>query len=104
MVRILIVALACLAGAGTAWANPFPKGDPAKGEQLMAEAQCDACHQALFGGDGSRIYTRPDRRVSNPSQLRAQVRFCATQVKANWFPEEEEHVAAYLNQRYYRFK
>ncbi len=104
MLRLLIAVFACLAATGLAWANPFPKGDPAKGEQLMAEAQCDACHQALFGGDGSRIYIRPDRRVRTASQLRAQVRFCATQVRANWFPEDEEHVAAYLNQRYYHFK
>lgn len=104
MMRILLLALVSVACVGAASANPFPKGDPAKGRRLMAEAQCDACHIAMFGGDGSRIYTRPNRRVNNPSQLRSQVRFCATQLKANWFPEEEEHVAAYLNQQYYHFK
>lgn len=103
MTRGLLLCAALLPAA-PALANPFPKGDPAKGKALMSEAKCGACHASMFGGDGSGIYTRPDRRVTSAEKLRSQVRFCATQVKANWFPEEEEHVAAYLNQQYYKFK
>ncbi|MFZ5557824.1 MAG: cytochrome c [Pseudomonadota bacterium] len=103
MTRGLLLCAALLPAA-PALANPFPKGDPAKGKALMSEAKCGACHASMFGGDGSGIYTRPDRRVTSAEKLRSQVRFCATQVKASWFPEEEEHVAAYLNQQYYKFK
>jgi mono/diheme cytochrome c family protein len=103
MIRGILLGAALL-GAAPALANPFPKGDPDKGKALMAQARCSACHVSMFGGDGSRIYTRADRRVTSAEQLRSQVRFCATQVKANWFPEEEENVAAYLNQQYYKFK
>jgi mono/diheme cytochrome c family protein len=104
MIRAMLCGAALALAAAPALANPFPKGDPAKGQALMTEAKCSACHVSMFGGDGSRIYTRPDRRVTSAEKLRAQVRFCATQVRASWFPEEEEHVAAYLNQQYYHFK
>lgn len=103
MIRGMLIGAALLAAA-PALADPFPKGDPAQGKKLLQEAKCNACHVSMFGGDGSGIYTRPDRRVKSAEQLRSQVRFCATQVKANWFPEEEEHVAAYLNRQYYHFK
>jgi hypothetical protein len=98
----LVLALAAVAGA--AFANPFPKADPGAGEKLVKGAKCDACHASMFGGDGTEIYTRPDHKVKTAEQLRTQVRFCATQVGAGWFPEEEENVAAYLNQHYYKLK
>lgn len=102
-IRALLLAVLILA-TPAALAQPFAKGDPKAGKKLMDAAKCDTCHVQMFGGDGSKIYTRDNRRVQSASQLLSQVRFCATQVKANWFPEEEEHVAAYLNQTHYKFK
>ena len=29
---------------------------------------------------------------------------CSAQTNAGWFPEDEANVAAYLNQRFYKFK
>jgi hypothetical protein len=46
---------------------------------------------------------REDRRVRTAEQLRSQVAVCNTQLGAGYFPEDEEHIAAWLNQRYYRF-
>ena len=78
------------------------KGDPAAGKKL-ADRDCVMCHQKKFG-EASAVYTRADRKVRTPDQLLAQVRFCNVELKTNYFPEEEEHVAAYLNAQYYRFK
>lgn len=104
MIRIA-AGIALLALAGAAQAQASPKGDPKAGEKLMAQAKCDsACHASLVGGDGTGIYTRANRRVKTPQQLLTQVRFCNTQLGTNWFPEDEEHVAAFLNQRYYKLK
>lgn len=98
------IALVALAAPALA-AEPFLKGDPKAGEKLMSQAKCNsACHASLVGGDGTSIYTRASRKVKTPSQLLTQVRFCNTQLGTNWFPEDEEHVAAYLNQRYYKLK
>jgi hypothetical protein len=82
--------------------SPFANGDPVQGKALV-EKDCNDCHVRQFG-DRDRIYTRADRRVKTPEQLRAQVAFCNTQLATGYFPEEEEHVAAWLNQRYYHFK
>lgn len=81
---------------------PFANGDPAQGHALV-DKDCHECHVRLFG-DRDAIYTRADRRVKTPAQLRAQVAFCNTQLATGYFPEEEEHIAAWLNQRYYQFK
>lgn len=104
------VMLRLAAALGLAWAvaspvraDPFPKGDPNQGKALL-EKSCVACHRAMYGGDGSKIYTRPERKVRTPEQLLSRVRGCNTNAGAGWYPEEEMHVAAYLNLRYYHFK
>ena len=83
--------------------KPFATGDPAAGEATVNK-DCIACHASKFDGDADRIYLRPGRRVRTPAQLMAQVQMCNVQLGAGYFPEEEEHVAAYLNLHYYRFK
>ena len=58
----------------------------------------------------SALATRPpstrasDRRVGTPSQLLAQMQRCNVELGKGYFPDEEEHIAAYLNLRYYKFK
>src|ERR1051325_8373423 len=54
-------------------ADPFPQGDPAAGKALV-EKNCVSCHASMVGGDGSKIYTRPDHKVKTASALLAQVR------------------------------
>jgi hypothetical protein len=101
----ILAAFAIGAGIASALAQqpaPFANGDPKQGQALV-DKDCHACHVRLFG-DQDRIYTREDRRVRTPAQLRSQVAVCNTQLGSGYFPEEEEHIAAWLNQRYYRFK
>jgi cytochrome c2 len=80
---------------------PFANADPQQGRALV-DKDCHGCHERLFG-DQDRIYTRADRRVKTPAQLRAQIAYCNTQLGTGYFPEDEEHIAAWLNQRYYHF-
>ncbi len=101
MNRILLLILSVL--PLTAVADPFPKGDPATGKKLH-DAKCVACHQRLVGGDGSDLYTRIDRKIQTPKALLQRIAACNAQVNAGWFPEDEEHAAAYLNRQYYKFK
>jgi cytochrome c5 len=103
----LRAAAACVLGAVAAIAAaqsaaPFANGDPQRGHALV-DRDCNACHVRLVG-DADRIYMRDDRRVRTPAQLQAQVAFCNTQLATGYFPDEEEDVVAWLNQRYYRFK
>lgn len=79
-----------------------PAGD-AKAGAAMHEKDCVACHVRREGGDGSSMYTRAGRKVTTPAKLRAQVAACNTELGTGYFPEEEEHIAAYLDLHYYRF-
>jgi mono/diheme cytochrome c family protein len=99
----LILALTAMLLAGSVHANPFPKGDAKIGKTLH-EKSCVSCHASMVGGDGSVLYSRLERKVKTAQQLQARIRTCNTNVGANWFPEEETHVGAYLNNAYYHFK
>lgn len=68
----------------------------AAGKELN-DKNCVACH-------GPELYTRPDRRVTSRKKLSTQVHFCKDQLQLQWFDEEVESVAEYLNKEHYHFK
>jgi hypothetical protein len=78
-------------------------GNPQLGKPLD-DRDCADCRTQHVSGDGAKIYFRNERRASAPDQLLAQVSYCSPEIGAIYFPDEEEHVAAYLNKQYYRFK
>ncbi len=83
-------------------AEPWGDADPKHGRELHDKA-CVACHFRLYGGDGSKMYTRDGRMLSNKLELLQRVASCNSSVSSGWFPEDEANVAAWLNQHYYRF-
>lgn len=99
--HLLAIALTSIL-ASTAHADPFAAGDAGIGKQ-MVQKNCISCHVSSFGGDGSGIYTREDRKVKSAKGLIQQVRNCNTNLGLKWFEDEELHVATYLNQTYYKF-
>jgi pyridoxine 5'-phosphate synthase PdxJ len=54
-------------------------------------------------GDANAVYLRKDRRVTSFEKLKAQVALCNSELNLQLFPDEEEHIVAYLDQAYYRF-
>ena len=84
-------------------ALPFPQGDATTGEKLFVQLQCNRCHSNMYGGDGSAIFTRPNRKVHNAPQLLAQIGVCGGNVDKEFSAQEKQNIAAYLN-RYYNFK
>jgi len=101
--KFITLLLSLLLANAPAFADPFPKGDAKTGKTLH-DKSCLSCHVPMTGGDGSAIYSRLERKVKSPQQLQARIRTCNTNAGANWFPDEENHVAAYLNLQYYHFK
>lgn len=91
-----------LYGTAPAFADT-DKGDIKIGKTLH-DKSCIACHASKFGEDGSKMYTRADHKVASMQQLAARVKACNHNVGTGWFPEEEAHVAAYLNATYYHLK
>jgi hypothetical protein len=68
------------------------------------DKDCIDCRGQPNGGDSARIYFRGEHRAHASDPLLAQVGYCSPEIGASYFPEEEEHIAAYLNKQYYRFK
>lgn len=93
---------ALIFSAGVA-ANPFADADLIEGH-AQHEALCVACHVERFGGErGGHTYTRSDRRVHSPNALLQQLTACTTVLNLDLFPEDEYHIAGYLNTHFYRF-
>ena len=69
-----------------------------------AASDCIACHVRRFDGDAESIYLRAHRKVRSAAQLMAQVRYRNAELGSAYFPDEEEHLGACLNQRYYHFQ
>jgi len=79
-----------------------PAADPERGKSLHDE-NCTHCHISLMGGDGSGIYTRPDRRIDSLPALRKQVNRCKDSLGAPWPPDQIDDLVLYLNQTFYQF-
>ena len=78
-------------------------GDPAEGGKLVAESRCEACHHNKTMGDAKAVYLRKDRKVTSLEKLQAQVALCNSELSLKLFPDDEEHIVAYLNETYYKF-
>lgn len=89
---------------GTAYADPFADGKPDNGQKLFEKHQCNHCHDDKMEGDGNSIFTRPNRKVTNPQQLAAQITVCAHNARANFSAQEKLDIAAYLNKNFYKFR
>jgi len=81
---------------------PFAAGKAPAGREIV-DRDCVGCHAQMFSGDADQIYRRVERRVKTPAQLLAQVQACNVNLGKGYFPEEEEHIAAYLNLEFYKF-
>ncbi|MEY4592305.1 MAG: hypothetical protein RIR18_1200 [Pseudomonadota bacterium] len=83
--------------------EPWGRSDH-KMTESMHEKACVACHARMYGDDGSKMYTRDGRMLSNKLELLQRVTSCSAVMSAGWFPEEEGGVASWLNDHYYHFE
>ncbi len=60
------------------------------------KTHCTACH-------GTEVYTRSNRRIKDRTQLSKQVQRCQLSQDLQWFDDDVEAVADYLNSHYYKF-
>ncbi len=78
--------------------------DAAEGKKLVAEKNCEICHNNKTLGDAKAVYLRKDRKVTSMAQLKTQVARCNTDLNLSLFPEDEEHIVVFLNETYYKFR
>ena len=74
----------------------------AEGRELVEANKCEACHQGRIAGPVGTIYLRKDRKVKSWANLKSQVGMCSAQLNLKLFPEDEESIAAFLNETYYK--
>lgn len=96
------VALLCLLALPAGADAPWDQADLSAAKALHDQS-CIACHARIYGGDGSKMYTRDSGMLANRRQLLKRVATCNAMVNADWFPEDEAAVAAWLNRQYYHF-
>ncbi len=101
MKKISLLMLLCLSSG--AIAAPFAAGDAKQGKALFDKNNCNSCHVAMIAGDANAIFTRTDRKVKTPDQLVEQMKRCGS-AGIKLTPPEEQHIGAYLNQAFYKFK
>lgn len=101
--RLPYLALICLLPLAVYAEEPWGKVDLQTAKPLH-EKSCISCHVRMYGGDGSKMYTRDGRLLSTKLDVLQRVASCNAMVSSGWFPEEEASVAAWLNQQYYHFK
>jgi len=101
--RLTIIALLALLPLAASAEEPWGKVDLKTAKPLHDKA-CVSCHVRMYGGDGSKMYTRDGRLLSTKLDVLQRVSTCNAMVSSGWFPEEEASVAAWLNQQYYHFK
>ena len=75
----------------------------AEGRKLVEEKKCEVCHHNKTYGDAKAIYLRKDRKVTSMAKLKAQIAACNSELNLQLFPDDEEHIAAFLDQAYYKF-
>lgn len=100
----LLVTSILLSVVSAASASPFPDGDEQTGKKLFDKHNCNRCHANMLGGDGNTMFTRANRKIHSAPDLSAQVKRCNSATRARLTEQDEQHIATYLNNRFYQFK
>jgi cytochrome c5 len=74
----------------------------ADGRRLVETHKCETCHQDKVYGSVGTIYLRKDRKVTSWAKLKSQVAACNSMLNIGLFPDDEESIALYLNEAYYK--
>ena len=93
-------AVTCVALLAPLSAGATPQA--AEGQKLVQQHKCEACHESKVYGPPGSIYTRKDRKVTSWEKLKAQVAGCNTMLSIGLFPDDEENVAKFLNDTWYK--
>ena len=64
--------------------------------KALHDANCISCHDA-------KVYTRPERKILDYTQLAAQVRRCDANLGSRLFDDDLAQITDYLNQAYYQY-
>ena len=78
------------------------QADISVGKALYSK-DCMSCHRSIAGGDGSSLFTRPDRHVTSFTGLEQQVKRCRANTGLSLSDSQLKDIEDYLNATYYKF-
>lgn len=79
-------------------------GDVQNGNTLN-DQRCSACHQNMFGGDGSKIFTRQDHQIKTVEGLMKRVQVCNDNTQNGELNQSQlDDITIYLNETFYKFE
>ena len=96
--QYLLIAVAISSVAQTA-----PAADVERG-RILHQENCIQCHASMYGGDGTTIYVREERRIESLPALQKQVKRCKDSLGLPWPEDQTDDLIAYLNSVFYHFK
>ncbi|EGV31659.1 hypothetical protein ThidrDRAFT_1860 [Thiorhodococcus drewsii AZ1] len=64
--------------------------------ETLYKNHCLGCH-------GSEVYTRTNHKITSFEGLKSQVQRCELGLGLQWFDEDVDQIASYLNQHFYHF-
>jgi cytochrome c2 len=88
----------------TLFSSAYANGNAEAGKNTFEQNKCNRCHVEMFGGDGTAIFTRAERKIKAHASLATQITRCSTNLGLMLFEDDEEGLVAYLNKEYYKFK
>jgi len=71
--------------------------DQEEAQEMFNEADCMSCHNP-------EDFSPAERKKKTFKQLHASVQACQQANDAEWFDDETEEVAKYLNKKYYKYE
>ena len=77
-------------------AQPALSADSAQGKKLY-DANCTKCHN-------TSVHTRPDRKIKSLAALNERLVACTHAAQVTLTDDEQESLAQYLNEQFYKFK
>ncbi len=78
------------------------QADIGNGKALYSK-DCMSCHRSIAGGDGSSLFTRPNRHVTSLGGLDKQVKRCRANTGLSLSDNQLKDIVDYLNATYYKF-
>ena len=78
-------------------------GDIERG-RILHQENCIQCHSSMYGGDGTTIYVREDRRIESKEALQMQVKRCKNSLGLPWPEDQTDDLITYLNATFYHFE
>lgn len=101
--KALLLVLAAAGALPLAAQADIGNGNGNGNGKALYSKDCMSCHRSIAGGDGSSLFTRPNRHVTSLGGLDKQVKRCRANTGLSLSDNQLKDIVDYLNATYYKF-